>query len=74
MAGDSPARCAWGTGDREGIIKANESFARHLNEQRIPHTSIVYDGAHKWVDWKPVIIDLLRQILTSPGAVAAAPP
>jgi len=64
---------AWGTGDREGIISANESFTGHLEESGIAYSSIVYDGQHQWVDWKPVIIDLLRQMLSPDQAGAAAP-
>ena len=65
---------AWGSGDREGIISANESFTKHLDENGIPHESIVYDGQHKWVDWKPVIIELIRQMLAPDQANAVAPP
>ena len=65
---------AWGSGDREGIISANESFTKHLNERGIPYESIVYDGQHKWVDWKPVIIELIRQMLSPGRADAAALP
>jgi len=65
---------AWGTGDREGIVSANESFTAHLEDSGIAFSSIVYDGQHKWVDWKPVIIELLRQILLpEPEASAARP-
>jgi enterochelin esterase-like enzyme len=65
---------AWGTSDREGIITANESFTSHLEESKIPYSSIVYEGQHLWVDWKPVIIDLLRQMLAPDQAIGAAPP
>lgn len=64
---------AWGTGDREGIISANESFTRHLEDSKIAYSSIVYEGQHQWVDWKPVIIDLIRQMLSPHPANAAAP-
>ncbi len=65
---------AWGTGDREGIIKANDAFTRHLEESQIAYSSIVYEGQHQWIDWKPVIIELLRRILSPEPATTAAPP
>lgn len=65
---------AWGTGDRAGIISANEAFTSHLHESGITYSAIVYEGQHQWVDWKPVIIDLLRQILSSEPATSVAPP
>ncbi|MFZ1863858.1 MAG: alpha/beta fold hydrolase [Polyangiales bacterium] len=65
---------AWGTNDREGIILANEAFTKHLREQGIEHVAITYEGGHDWNDWKPVIIELLRQIFPPTRASAAAPP
>jgi len=65
---------AWGTGDRAGIISANEAFTSHLQQSGIAYGSIVYEGQHQWVDWKPVIIDLLRQMLSSERTSSAAPP
>ncbi|MGB8331396.1 MAG: alpha/beta hydrolase-fold protein [Polyangiales bacterium] len=65
---------AWGSGDREGIILANEAFIRHLREGGIEYVAINYEGQHQWTDWKPVIIDLLRQILRPTQANAAVPP
>lgn len=65
---------AWGTSDRAGIISANEAFTSHLQQSGIAYGSIVYEGRHQWVDWKPVIIDLLRQMLSSERTSSAAPP
>jgi len=65
---------AWGTGDRAGIISANEAFTSHLQQSGIAYSSIVYEGQHQWVDWKPVIIDLLRQMLSSEQTSSAGPP
>ena len=65
---------AWGTHDREGIVSANESFTQHLQDSQIAYSSIVYDGHHQWVDWKPVIIDLIRQMLSPDPADSVAPP
>lgn len=65
---------AWGTGDRAGIISANEAFTSHLQQSGIAYGSIVYEGQHQWVDWKPVIIDLLRQMLPSERTSSAARP
>lgn len=67
---------AWGTEDRERIIVSNETFVAHLREHAIDHVAINYQGEHKWRAWKPVILELLRQMLpiTSEAAVAAGPP
>jgi len=56
---------AWGTREHDRIISANESFTSHLKQRGIEHQSIVYDGRHKWVDWKPVILALLQEMLSS---------
>jgi S-formylglutathione hydrolase FrmB len=64
---------AWGTGDREGIIVANEAFTTHLSERGIAYGAIAYEGQHQWADWKPVIIELLREILNPAQATVADP-
>ncbi len=51
---------AYGRRDRKGIAESNEKFHRHLEEHGIEHELVVFDGAHKWVDWTPVIIRALH--------------
>jgi enterochelin esterase-like enzyme len=46
---------AWGTGDSTRIRQSNEVFASRLDESGLEFTRQVYEGGHKWIDWKHVI-------------------
>lgn len=51
---------AYGTDDKPGIPEGNEHFHRHLLEHDVHHDLLVYPGAHRWVDWKPIFPAVLR--------------
>lgn len=46
---------AWGTRDREPIVRGSRAFSRHLREHEIPHEAWEYEGGHAWVAWAPII-------------------
>ncbi|MFN3244522.1 MAG: alpha/beta hydrolase [Planctomycetota bacterium] len=58
---------AYGTHDRGDIIVGNGHFHDHLDAHGIGHDYLVYDGRHKWVDWRPIFPELLR-FLVGEGA------
>jgi len=51
---------AWGTGDSERIRASNENFAAVLDESGLTYTQAIFDGDHKWVDWRRVIAEAIR--------------
>jgi len=54
---------AWGSGDREGIVRSNRRFREHLQQHGIPHVSFEFEGPHKWTAWIPAIERALREQL-----------
>jgi enterochelin esterase-like enzyme len=52
---------AWGTGDSTQIKASNELFSNRLKESGLQFTTEIYDGDHKWVDWKFVIERAVQQ-------------
>ncbi len=51
---------AWGSEESSGIIKSNELFQAHLEKNRRPHAWWVYNGGHKWRDWRQAIAESVR--------------
>jgi len=51
---------AWGTGDSGGIQQSNELFVKKLEASGLEFTKQVYQGDHKWKDWKHVIASAVR--------------
>ena len=51
---------AWGSGDRQGIRLSNKRFAASLDESGLEYTKVIFDGDHKWVDWRVVIADAIQ--------------
>ena len=58
---DKSLLVAWGDEDNADIIAFNEAFRVDLANNNHPHDVIIYDGAHRWVDWKTVIAESLRR-------------
>lgn len=58
---------AWAEGDHDAIIRGSRAFHEHLEEHGIAHEHRVFEGAHNWVSWAPIIEEALRVQLT-PGA------
>lgn len=52
-----------GTEDREGIMMGGRRFHDVLTERGIEHRYLVYDGRHKWVDWRPMLPEVVRFLL-----------
>jgi enterochelin esterase-like enzyme len=50
---------AWGDHDKDGIVRMNRRFHRHLTEAGISHEAVQYEGRHRWLDWFPVIVRAL---------------
>lgn len=55
---------AHGTEDRAGIVTGNERFHQHLAERGVGHDYLVYGGRHLWVDWRPMLPEVFRFLLT----------
>jgi len=51
---------SWGTEDKKGMQKTGAAFAQTLNESGLDYTLMLYEGKHRWVDWKVVIAEALR--------------
>ena len=49
-----------GTEDHDGIVLGTTRFHEHLDRQGIQHRYMTYEGGHKWVYWKPILVDVLR--------------
>jgi enterochelin esterase-like enzyme len=48
-----------GTRDRGGLLETNSAFHQHLKLLGVPHRYLVYEGGHRWEDWRrifPVIL------------------
>lgn len=58
---EKPLLVAWGNKDNPDIITFNKRFHAELAKNNNPHDLIIYDGAHKWVDWKGVIAESIRR-------------
>jgi enterochelin esterase-like enzyme len=54
---------ARGTQDREGIAPTNDAFHDHLVLHGVPHRYVVFDGGHRWEDWKPIFPNAIRYAL-----------
>lgn len=65
---------AWGSRDREPIIRTSRRFHRHLVEHRIPHQALEFDGNHSWTSWGPVIEESLRRMVRTKGSSEAEAP
>jgi len=49
-----------GSSDRGDIALGNRRFHEHLKARGVEHRYFIYDGGHKWVDWRPIFPELLR--------------
>lgn len=58
---EKPLLFTWGREDSKDIIAFNTLFHKELAENDREHDLFVYDGAHKWVDWKGVIAESIRR-------------
>jgi enterochelin esterase-like enzyme len=57
---------ASGEHDILGIPENNDKFHRHLASDSIPHRYLVYDGGHRWTDWRRVVpVSLCKQLAGS---------
>ena len=63
-----------GTDDRGGIVTGTQKFHQHLDARGIEHAYFVYDGRHKWVDWRPILPAVLRFLLQDPEQTPDAAP
>jgi len=53
---------AAGSKEYEGFRATGEQFHAHLARLGIDHEWVVFDGAHKWYDWLPVIEQAMRYV------------
>ena len=51
---------AVGDEDRAGILQLTRAFHQHLESCGIEHEYLVYDGGHRWNDWRPIFPAVLR--------------
>ena len=51
---------SWGTGDRRSMKRTGENFREALDASDLDYHFTLYEGEHKWRDWKRVIADALR--------------
>jgi enterochelin esterase-like enzyme len=54
---------ARGTQDRDGIAATNDAFRDHLVQCGIRHRYVVFNGGHRWEDWKPLFPEAIRYVL-----------
>jgi enterochelin esterase-like enzyme len=45
---------AVGTRDRSGLLATNSAFHDHLKRHGVPHRYLVFQGGHRWEDWRRV--------------------
>lgn len=43
-----------GKQDQRGLLATNRAFHAHLKHRGVPHRYLIYDGGHRWADWKRV--------------------
>ncbi|MDQ3036957.1 MAG: esterase family protein [Myxococcota bacterium] len=65
---------AWATRDRDLVREGGEALHRHLEAHGIAHEHRVFEGAHDWASWAPVIEEALRVQLAAPVVVPSAGP
>ncbi len=51
---------SWGSEDKKGMRTTGEAFQETLDESGLDYTFMLYEGKHRWVDWKVVIAEALR--------------
>ena len=61
---------AVGEDDRDGIVTGSTRFHEHLAERGIEHGWLVYEGGHRWVDWRPIFPAVLRFLVDGDAADA----
>ena len=57
---------AWGSLDHSDIIRSNQRFSEALTRSGLKYKKNVYEGRHRWLDWKHVIADAIRFQLSQP--------
>ena len=57
---DNDLFLTWGTDDRRSMKRTGENFRRALDDSGLDYHFTLYEGEHKWRDWKRVIAEALR--------------
>lgn len=50
----------WGTEDKGRMQTTGEAFQETLDDSGLDYTFMLYEGKHRWDDWKTVIAEALR--------------
>lgn len=59
---------SWGSDDNKRMQTTGEAFRQTLDDSGLDYTFMLYDGEHRWTDWKKVIAEALRVQLANTGA------
>lgn len=57
---EMPLLLAWGNDDSHSIEQGNQHFHQYLEDHGKAHEILIYEGGHKWKDWRLIIDDAIR--------------